>query len=166
MTVTLSGPAPETFAAGGCTFRILDNDTPTSGRLGVVECALAPGWGGPPQHVHRAHDETFYVLTGTVRFSSGTQHLIATPGSSSPHRSVTRTPSPTPTPMPPQACSARSPQSATSATSGNWPPSLPAATDARTPPTSSNSCPATPPNQLVPERRSPLCPSWSQPPCH
>ena len=80
MTVTISGPAPETFAAGGCTFRILDDGTPTSGRIGVVECALAPGWGGPPQHVHREHDEMFYVLTGTVRFASGTEQLFATPG--------------------------------------------------------------------------------------
>ena len=80
MTVTISGVAPKTFAAGGCTFRVLDDGTPTSGRLGVVECALAPGWGGPPQHVHREHDETFYVLTGTVRFASGTEQLFATPG--------------------------------------------------------------------------------------
>src|SRR4051794_18665325 len=35
---------------------------------------------GPPQHVHREHDETFFVLTGAVRFTSGTDSLIASSG--------------------------------------------------------------------------------------
>ena len=50
------------------------------GRLGVVALDLAPGWGGPPQHVHREHDETFFVVQGTVRFTSGADTLLASPG--------------------------------------------------------------------------------------
>jgi quercetin dioxygenase-like cupin family protein len=80
MTIRISGEQPETFAAGGATFRVLDDGGPTSGRIGVVECQLAPGFAGPPQHVHREHDESFYVLTGTVRFTSGPQSLIARAG--------------------------------------------------------------------------------------
>jgi len=80
MTVTISNDAPETFAAGGCTFRVLDDGTSTGGRLGVVALELVPGWGGPPQHVHREHDETFFVVQGTVRFTSGTETLLATAG--------------------------------------------------------------------------------------
>jgi mannose-6-phosphate isomerase-like protein (cupin superfamily) len=80
MTVSISPELPETFAAGGAGFRVLDDGSSTSGRIGIVECQLAPGWGGPPQHVHREHDESFFVLTGTVRFTSGTDSVLATPG--------------------------------------------------------------------------------------
>jgi quercetin dioxygenase-like cupin family protein len=62
-------------------FRVLEDGTAVNGRIGVVECSLAPGWPGPPQHIHRAHDETFYVVTGTVRFTSGTDTLLAPAGS-------------------------------------------------------------------------------------
>jgi mannose-6-phosphate isomerase-like protein (cupin superfamily) len=40
----------------------------------------AYGWAGPPQHLHWEHDETFFVLTGAVRFTSGTDSLVASPG--------------------------------------------------------------------------------------
>jgi mannose-6-phosphate isomerase-like protein (cupin superfamily) len=79
-TVALSPQGPEPFVAAGCTFRVLDDGTATAGRLGVVQCDLVPGWGGPPQHVHREHDETFFVISGTVRFTSGTDTLLAEPG--------------------------------------------------------------------------------------
>jgi quercetin dioxygenase-like cupin family protein len=82
MTVRMTGhDNGETFPAGPVTFRILEDGKAVDGRVGVVECRLPPGWGGPPQHVHRQHDETFYVLTGTVSFTSGSEVLIAQPGS-------------------------------------------------------------------------------------
>lgn len=82
MTVRLNGAGTgETFAAGAVSFRILDDGHGVEGRFGVVECKLAPGWAGPPQHIHREHDETFYVVTGTVTFTSGTEVLTATSGS-------------------------------------------------------------------------------------
>ena len=77
MTVAISKDDAETFSAGGCTFRVLEDGASTSGRLGVVSLDLPPGWGGPPQHVHREHDETFFVLQGTVRFTSRTDTLLA-----------------------------------------------------------------------------------------
>jgi quercetin dioxygenase-like cupin family protein len=80
MPISVSLEQPETFDAGGATFRVLDDGSSTSGRIGVIECRLAPGWVGPPQHVHREHDETFFVLTGAVRFTSGTDSLIASRG--------------------------------------------------------------------------------------
>ena len=80
MTVQLSHAHPETFDAAGCTFVVLDDGTPTGGRSGLVECRLAAGWPGPPQHVHREHDETFYVLDGHVRFTSGTESFVADAG--------------------------------------------------------------------------------------
>ncbi|HVT63531.1 MAG TPA: cupin domain-containing protein [Mycobacteriales bacterium] len=80
MTVRLSGQQPETFDAAGVTFVVLDDGAATNGRIGLVECRLAAGWGGPPQHIHREHDETFYVLSGSVRFTSGSESFLAEPG--------------------------------------------------------------------------------------
>ncbi len=82
MTVRMTGPAEgETFRAGPVTFRVLDDGVSVDGRSGVVECQLAPGWTGPPQHLHHEHDETFYVVSGTVRFTSGDDVLLAPAGS-------------------------------------------------------------------------------------
>jgi mannose-6-phosphate isomerase-like protein (cupin superfamily) len=80
MTVRLSDDRPESFDAAGCSFTVLDDGGATDGRVGLVECRLVPGWGGPPQHVHREHDETFYVLSGRVRFTSARESFVAEPG--------------------------------------------------------------------------------------
>ena len=71
MTVHLSLPEAETFTAAGNTFTILDDGGGTAGRLGLLVCELAPGWMGPPQHVHAVTDESWFVLTGAVRFTTG-----------------------------------------------------------------------------------------------
>jgi mannose-6-phosphate isomerase-like protein (cupin superfamily) len=82
MTVTLTAPGKgEEFPAGPVRFRILEDGAGVDKRFGVAESYLPPAWSGPPQHVHRAHDETFYVVTGTVLFTSGTDELLATAGS-------------------------------------------------------------------------------------
>ncbi|WP_156994077.1 cupin domain-containing protein [Pseudonocardia acaciae] len=41
---------------------------------------MPPGIPGPPQHVHREHDETFYVLSGTPTFTRGADVIVAEPG--------------------------------------------------------------------------------------
>jgi uncharacterized cupin superfamily protein len=38
----------------------------SGGAFTVVESLLPPGASGPPMHVHRSHDESFYVLEGTL----------------------------------------------------------------------------------------------------
>jgi mannose-6-phosphate isomerase-like protein (cupin superfamily) len=65
----------EVITVGSITVRLLEDGSHTGHRLGLVECSLPPGSPGPPQHIHREHDETFFVLAGTVRFISGTEHL-------------------------------------------------------------------------------------------
>jgi mannose-6-phosphate isomerase-like protein (cupin superfamily) len=78
MTIAFARPTDvESFTAAGCTFRIIDDGGATAGRIGLVQCDLVPGWPGPPQHIHREHDETFYVLTGNVRFTSGGENHVA-----------------------------------------------------------------------------------------
>jgi mannose-6-phosphate isomerase-like protein (cupin superfamily) len=35
----------------------------------VFESVLPPDWAGPPPHLHRAYDEAFYVIDGSVAFT-------------------------------------------------------------------------------------------------
>ena len=42
--------------------------------------ALVPPGGGPPPHIHRNEDETFYVLEGETTFRLGEQTIVAGPG--------------------------------------------------------------------------------------
>ena len=81
MTITFNAAgAGETWTAGGADFRVLADGSAVDGRWGLVQCTLAPGWSGPPQHLHREHDESFFILAGTVKFTSGLDELLATPG--------------------------------------------------------------------------------------
>ena len=80
MTIAVTPDSPESFQAVGCGFTVLEDGSATAGRIGAVLCDLVPGWGGPPQHLHREHDETFFVVSGAVRFTSGADSLIARPG--------------------------------------------------------------------------------------
>jgi mannose-6-phosphate isomerase-like protein (cupin superfamily) len=60
--VALSGPVQ---------MRILEDGSTTSHRLGIGEITVAPHTAGPPQHRHAQHDEGFYVISGTARFTVG-----------------------------------------------------------------------------------------------
>jgi quercetin dioxygenase-like cupin family protein len=51
--------------------RILEDGRSTGHRLGAGEITLTPHTDGPPQHRHAAHDEGFYVVSGTARFTVG-----------------------------------------------------------------------------------------------
>jgi quercetin dioxygenase-like cupin family protein len=81
MTINVVPPATgETISSGASTIRILESGDNTDHRLGLVEVTLEPGFTGPPQHIHREHDETFFILSGTPTFTSGTDVVVAQPG--------------------------------------------------------------------------------------
>jgi mannose-6-phosphate isomerase-like protein (cupin superfamily) len=63
--------AGEVIELGPARIRILEDGTTTSHRLGIAEITLAPRSDGPPQHRHARHDEGFYVVSGTARFTVG-----------------------------------------------------------------------------------------------
>ncbi len=42
--------------------------------------SLPPGTDGPQQHIHRQHTETFYVVSGTVRFTCAAEYIDVTTG--------------------------------------------------------------------------------------
>ncbi len=72
MDVTIVGPdGGEAIQIGPICMRILEDGGTTGHRLGVGEITLPPHTDGPPQHRHARHDEGFYVVAGTARFTVG-----------------------------------------------------------------------------------------------
>jgi mannose-6-phosphate isomerase-like protein (cupin superfamily) len=51
------------------------------GDYDVAEFILGPGFPGPQPHVHRKHEEFFYVLEGELEFLVGDQSVRLGPGS-------------------------------------------------------------------------------------
>jgi pimeloyl-ACP methyl ester carboxylesterase/quercetin dioxygenase-like cupin family protein len=65
---------------GPTRLRILEDGSTTAHRLGVAEITIAPHVAGPPQHRHDRHDEGFYVVAGTARFTVGEEAYEAPAG--------------------------------------------------------------------------------------
>lgn len=59
--------APVTVEWQGTSYKTLLAASATEGRLSVFESLDQPGY-GPPRHIHKVEDETFYVLSGEVEF--------------------------------------------------------------------------------------------------
>jgi mannose-6-phosphate isomerase-like protein (cupin superfamily) len=70
----------EVIELGPARVRILEDGSTTAHRLGIGEITLAPHSDGPPQHRHAQHDEGFYVVSGTARFTVGSAVHDASPG--------------------------------------------------------------------------------------
>ncbi|HEX4225819.1 MAG TPA: cupin domain-containing protein [Pseudonocardiaceae bacterium] len=79
--VSISGPADgEVIDLGPARIRIMEDGGTTGHRIGIAEITLAPHSDGPIQHRHAEHDEGFYVVSGTARFTVGTTVHEAPPG--------------------------------------------------------------------------------------
>ncbi|MFI1923425.1 MULTISPECIES: cupin domain-containing protein [unclassified Streptomyces] len=79
--VSVVGPGDgETIVLGTTRMRILEDGSHTGHRLGIAESVLAPHTPGPPQHRHAQHDEGFYIVSGTVRFTVGDKDHDAAAG--------------------------------------------------------------------------------------
>ncbi|MFJ9150829.1 cupin domain-containing protein [Streptomyces sp. NPDC102270] len=79
--VSVVGPGGgETIVLGTTHMRVLEDGSHTGHRLAIAESVLAPHTQGPPQHRHAQHDEGFYILSGTVRFTIGDEQYDATAG--------------------------------------------------------------------------------------
>ena len=64
---------------GDSTMR-LKHDGGGDGDVAFFEYVSEPGVTGPPQHVHRGHDETFYVVEGQYEFTMGSERKVLVPG--------------------------------------------------------------------------------------
>jgi mannose-6-phosphate isomerase-like protein (cupin superfamily) len=70
--VSVIAPADgEVIQLGPVRMRILEDGGTTGHRLGAGEITVPPHTAGPPQHRHAEHDEGFYVVSGTARFTVG-----------------------------------------------------------------------------------------------
>jgi len=70
--ISIVGPdGGEQMLTGPVRMRILEDGSTTGHRLGIGEITVAPHTEGPPQHRHGRHDEGFYVVSGTARFTVG-----------------------------------------------------------------------------------------------
>lgn len=56
--------------------KLCTNWSLTDNRIGAVIITVEPKAPGPPMHWHRMHDETFLILTGTVRFLVSDEHGV------------------------------------------------------------------------------------------
>jgi quercetin dioxygenase-like cupin family protein len=67
----IASEAGEIFQIGPIRIRVLEDGSNTDNRIGAVEITVPPGVAGPPPHLHQMHDETFLVLSGVLRFTTG-----------------------------------------------------------------------------------------------
>jgi len=81
VAIHVVGPSDgEQSGAGPIRCRIIEDGSHTQHRLGLIEAIVPPGPGGPPQHIHREHDEVFIVTKGKLRFNSGADAIDAAAG--------------------------------------------------------------------------------------
>ncbi len=79
--VSVVGPDDgEIIDLGPARIRIMEGGATTAHRLGIGEITLQPHSEGPPQHRHAQHDEGFYVVSGTARFTVGQTSYTAPAG--------------------------------------------------------------------------------------
>ena len=82
MSIFVVGPNDGEQSGGGpIRCRIIEDGTHTQHRLGLIEAIVPPVPGGPPQHIHRDHDETFIVTEGKLTFTSGADSVDVEAGS-------------------------------------------------------------------------------------
>lgn len=81
MDVSIVGPDQgEVIQIGPMRIRFLEDGGTTAHRLAVAEITVPPHTPGPPQHRHERHDEGFYTLSGTLRFTVGASTYDAPAG--------------------------------------------------------------------------------------
>src|ERR1700722_8625521 len=79
--ISVIGPADgEAIQLGPIRMRILEDGITTDHRLGVGKITIPPHTDGPPQHRHASHDESFYVVSGSARFTVGETNYDAVAG--------------------------------------------------------------------------------------
>jgi quercetin dioxygenase-like cupin family protein len=64
------------YLGPGDVYRFLVTGADTAGAYFAMEAIVAPG-GGPPPHIHRTEDETFYVVEGQCRILLGEDWITA-----------------------------------------------------------------------------------------
>jgi quercetin dioxygenase-like cupin family protein len=68
-----------TFLGPGDLYRFLVTGAESGSAYFAMEAFVPPG-GGPPPHIHRNEDETFYIVEGTMDFLLCDEHVTGGPG--------------------------------------------------------------------------------------
>jgi quercetin dioxygenase-like cupin family protein len=66
----------DAYYGPGDVYRFLITGEETGGAYFAMEALVPPG-GGPPPHIHRNEDETFYVVEGSCDFRLGDETITA-----------------------------------------------------------------------------------------
>ena len=74
----LAGVGPAHWVVGD-TYTFKATTESTGGAFALLEASIPPG-SGPPPHVHGAEDEAFYLLSGTLQISAGSDAFLAHTG--------------------------------------------------------------------------------------
>lgn len=84
--MTAAGRIVVVLAGKGAAFRIGADRFVRKGTVGrgeasfaLVEYTAAPHSPGPPPHLHRAFEETFFLLEGELEFRSGRRRTVVSP---------------------------------------------------------------------------------------
>jgi len=77
--VTRDASEGRTIGIVGDIYRFLATGEETDGRYAMIEATVLPG-GGPPPHIHRREDETFYVVEGEITMQIGDERRVAKSG--------------------------------------------------------------------------------------
>ena len=78
--VVVGAPDGELISAAGVQHLFKLTGEHTGGRLGLEELLLPPLTTGALPHVHHAHDESFYLLSGTMTVATGAGEVVLGPG--------------------------------------------------------------------------------------
>ena len=76
----LEGGGGRAIAVGPVRLWVKEDGTHTRGMLAVAEFTIPPHAPSPPRHVHRAHEEGFYILEGEIEFVIGEETVRARVG--------------------------------------------------------------------------------------
>jgi mannose-6-phosphate isomerase-like protein (cupin superfamily) len=72
--------AGRTVNLGPLTMTVKEDGSRTRGTLAVLEFQAEGAFPGPPAHIHREHEEGFYVLEGALEFTIGAEKIAAPMG--------------------------------------------------------------------------------------
>jgi len=77
---TVVAPGEDAMSIAGNELAILADADATGGMVGVLDYTAAPGFPGPPPHVHHETAEVFFVTEGELTMRLGDEMLAVTPG--------------------------------------------------------------------------------------
>ncbi len=73
--IVLAPDAGRAVSIGPVQLSVKEDGTHTRGTLALAEFTIPPHSPGPVPHVHRAHEEGFYVLEGVIEFTVGSDSI-------------------------------------------------------------------------------------------